>query len=255
MTDLGVAVVTGGAGLIGRSVCATLAEAGHHVVAVDHDAAHLDGLRVQLADRVTCVTADVTDHEETEQLWRSSEWARDVRSLVCVAGGTSISQQPMENVDPDEFEETLRLNLTATWKWAAEAARVLKPRRNGRIVTFSSSSTLSGLPGGLAPYVASKAGVVGLTRALSRELGPYEITVNCVVPGYVPDTKGTKRAGVSPFSEEEHEAVLAQHLGSQAVPVVIEPSDIAYAVRYLLSPEARAVTGLALHVNGGLAGT
>lgn len=86
MSDLGVAVVTGGSGLIGRAVCSTLAEAGHSVVAVDRNAKSLAELAEVVPAGLHTVHADVTDHAQTSEIWRSAEWARDVRSLVCVAG-------------------------------------------------------------------------------------------------------------------------------------------------------------------------
>jgi NAD(P)-dependent dehydrogenase (short-subunit alcohol dehydrogenase family) len=249
MSDLGVAVVTGASGLIGRAVCAVLVEAGHAVVAVDNNPAALASLRSALPGRVVCTEADVTDQAQTEELWRSAEWVPDVRSLVCVAGGNTVSSRPMETISPAEFDATIRLNLTAAWKWSAEAAPVLRRRGEGRIVTFASASMLGGFPDGLSAYIAAKAGVVGLTRALSRELGPDGITVNCVSPGMVHDLEGVK-AG-SAMAGADRERLAAEYLGLQTTPVVIEPDDIAYAVGYLLSPQARAITGQVLHVNGG----
>jgi 2-hydroxycyclohexanecarboxyl-CoA dehydrogenase len=249
MGDLGVAVVTGGSGLIGRAVCTVLAEAGHTVVAVDRNAAALAELGAATLSQVLCVEADVTDHAQTEEIWRTAGWASDVRSLVCVAGGNTAPRLPADEIAPDDFEATLRLNLTAAWKWSAQAASVLRRRGEGRIVTFASASMLGGFPAGLSPYVAAKAGVAGLTRILSRELGPDRITVNCVSPGMVHDLKGIK--GGSSAVMAGRATMAEEYLALQTVPVVIEPHDIAYAVRYLLSPEARALTGQVLHVNGG----
>jgi 3-oxoacyl-[acyl-carrier protein] reductase len=114
-------------------------------------------------------------------------------------------------------------------------------QRHGRIIAITSVVGASGNPG-QANYAAAKAGVAGMTRALARELGSRNITVNCVAPGFI-QTDMTASLG-----DEQHKALLSQiplgHLG--------KPSDIAHAVAYLASPQAAYVTGQELHVNGGM---
>lgn len=251
MTSLGVAVVTGGSGLIGRAVCRALVEAGHSVVAVDRNAAALAELSIAIPHDLTVVEADVTDHEQTEQIWRDAAWAAEARSLVCVAGGNTIPSQPAEQVRPEAFEAVVALNLTAAWKWCAEATPYLRRHGDGRVVLFSSASVMGQSPTGLAPYVAAKAGVIGLTRVLSRELGTDSVTVNCVCPGYVPDLLGVKGDRARMIPDEQRQEFLERSRATQSVQADCEPDDVAYAVRYLLSPEAKMVTGQIMHVNGG----
>ena len=249
VTDLGVAVVTGGSGLIGRAVCWALAEAGHSVVAVDRSAKSLAELADVVPAGLHTVQADVTDHAQTSEIWRSAEWAPDVRSLVCVAGGSTIPRAAAEDIDPAGFESVLALNLTAAWKWCAEATRFMRARGEGRMVTFSSASVLGGFPSGITAYIAAKAGIVGLTRSLSRELGEHNITVNCVSPGMVPDQHGVKT--MTALGAEGQRSLARQYLELQTVPTPVEPGDVAAAVEYLLAPKARTITGQVLHVNGG----
>ncbi len=119
--------------------------------------------------------------------------------------------------------------------------RPMMKQRNGRIISITSVVGASGNPG-QANYAAAKAGVAGMTRALARELGSRGVTVNCVAPGFI-DTDMTKA-----LSEEQHTALKSQiPLGRLG-----QPEDIAEAVAFLASPQAAYITGVELHVNGGM---
>jgi 3-oxoacyl-[acyl-carrier protein] reductase len=132
-------------------------------------------------------------------------------------------------------------NLKAVFRMSRAVMRTMMKQRYGRIVNITSVVGSSGNPG-QANYAAAKAGVAGMTRALARELGSRNITVNCIAPGFI-ETDMTAGLG-----DEQHKALLSQiplgHLG--------KPSDIAHAVAYLASPQAAYVTGQELHVNGGM---
>ena len=144
----------------------------------------------------------------------------------------------MKDIDWDEVLDT---NLKGVFRMSRAVMKTMMKQRYGRIISITSVVGASGNPG-QANYAAAKAGVAGMTRALARELGSRNITVNCVAPGFI-ETDMT--AGLS---EDQQKSLLGQiplgHLG--------KPADIAHAVVYLASPQASYVTGQELHVNGGM---
>jgi 3-oxoacyl-[acyl-carrier protein] reductase len=141
----------------------------------------------------------------------------------------------------DDWDAVLDTNLKAVFRMSRAVIRPMMKQRYGRIISITSVVGSSG-NAGQANYAAAKAGVAGMTRALARELGSRNITVNCVAPGFI-ETDMT-----ASLSEEQQKALLGQiplgHLG--------KPADIAHAVAYLASPQAAYVTGQELHVNGGM---
>lgn len=141
----------------------------------------------------------------------------------------------------DEWDAVLDTNLKAVFRMSRAVMRTMMKQRYGRIISITSVVGASGNPG-QANYAAAKAGVAGMTRALARELGSRNITVNCVAPGFI-ETDMTAQ-----LADEQQKALLLQiplgHLG--------KPTDIAHAVAYLASPQAAYVTGQELHVNGGM---
>jgi len=141
----------------------------------------------------------------------------------------------------DDWDVVLDTNLKGVFRMSRAVMRTMMKQRYGRIINITSVVGASGNPG-QANYAAAKAGVAGMTRALARELGSRNITVNCVAPGFI-ETDMT-----ASLHEEQQKALLTQiplgHLG--------KPADIAHAVAYLASPEAAYVTGQELHVNGGM---
>ena len=141
----------------------------------------------------------------------------------------------------DDWDAVLDTNLKAVFRMSRAVMRTMMKQRYGRIISITSVVGASG-NAGQANYAAAKAGVAGMTRALARELGSRNITVNCVAPGFIATDM---TASLPP---EQHQALLGQiplgHLGT--------PADVAHAVTYLASPEAGYVTGQELHVNGGM---
>ena len=141
----------------------------------------------------------------------------------------------------DDWDAVLDTNLKAVFGLSRAVIRPMMKQRYGRIISITSVVGASG-NAGQANYAAAKAGVAGMTRALARELGSRNITVNCVAPGFI-ETDMT-----ASLPEAQQQALLQQiplgHLG--------KPADIAHAVAYLASPQAAYVTGQELHVNGGM---
>ena len=141
----------------------------------------------------------------------------------------------------DDWDAVLNTNLKAVFRMSRGVMRCMMKQRYGRIINITSVVGASG-NAGQANYAAAKAGVAGMTRALARELGSRNITVNCIAPGFI-ETDMTAR-----LSEDQQKALLGQiplgHLG--------KPHDIAHAVAFLASPQAAYITGQEIHVNGGM---
>jgi len=229
------ALVTGASKGIGRAVAQSLAEAGASVVlGYRSGAEEAEALAAELGGRA--VQADVSDADEARRL---VEEAGDVDILVNNAGVTRdglIARMP-----DDDWRTVLETNLSSVFYTCRAVARPMMKRRGGAIVNVSSIVGLHGNPG-QTNYSASKAGIIGFTKALARELGPRGVRANVVAPGYVT----TQLTTVLP--EELQQAMLANTpLGRLG-----DPEDVAGAVRFLCSDEAAFITGEVLLVDGGL---
>jgi 3-oxoacyl-[acyl-carrier protein] reductase len=167
---------------------------------------------------------------------------KEYAGLHVLVNNAGITQDALAmRMKDEDWDAVMDANLKGVFRMSRAVMRTMMKQRYGRIVNITSVVGVSGNPG-QANYAAAKAGVAGMTRALARELGSRNITVNCVAPGFI-DTDMT--AGLA---EEQHKALLTQiplgYLG--------KPADVAHAVAYLASPEASYVTGQELHVNGGM---
>jgi 3-oxoacyl-[acyl-carrier protein] reductase len=229
------ALVTGGSRGIGRAIAAELANAGAQVVigyrsGVDE----AEGLATEIGCRA--VQADVSDPEEAKML---VEEAGEVDVLVNNAGVTRDGL--LVRMRDDDWRAVLDTNLGGTFNTCRAASRGMMKRRSGAIVNVSSVVGVHGNPG-QTNYAASKAGVIGFTKALARELGSRGVRANVVAPGYI-STRLTNE-----LPEELRQTMLANTpLGRFG-----DPDDIAGAVRFLCSDAAAFVTGEVLLVDGGL---
>ncbi|HWQ24740.1 MAG TPA: SDR family NAD(P)-dependent oxidoreductase [Gaiellaceae bacterium] len=226
------ALVTGGAQGIGAAVVRRLAEQGLTVTVGDleekHAAAEEQGFRF--------TALDVTDEESVA---RAVERAGPVDVLVNCAGVT-VPGRPTDEITLAEWEWTLAVNLTGTFLCTRAVVPGMRERRYGRVVNLASGLATRGVAG-TAAYAASKAGVVGLTRAVAADLAPHGVTVNAVAPGYV-DTPMTQG-----FPAELRERRLAEiGMGRFA-----RPEEIAAVVGFLCSEEASYVTGALVQATGG----
>ena len=244
-----VAVVTGAASGIGLTVARRLAAAGHPVALLDlNGGAVRDAAKSIEAEggRAVGYEADVADRQAVEQAFEALRAALGpVAILVTSAGIESFDNLP--DITPEKWDRIVAVNLTGTFSCAQLAAKDMVEAGWGRIVTISSSSAQSGAPM-MAHYVASKGGVIGLTRALARELASHKITVNTIPPTIV-DTPMARKAeadGSFPFGSIDNLAAMVP-LGRLGT-----PDDIAAAAVFLCSEEGGYITGQIIGVNGGM---
>ncbi len=237
-----VALVTGASRGIGAAIALELARCGLKVIGTATSDAGAAGIDQALAPYAGCSgkTLNVNDIEAAEAL--IANIVKDLGGLQVLVNNAGITRDNLAmRMKDDEWDAVLDTNLKAVFRMSRAVMRTMMKQRYGRIISITSVVGATGNPG-QANYAAAKAGVAGMTRALARELGSRNITVNCVAPGFI-ETDMT--AGLP---ADQHKALSSQiPLGRLG-----QPSDIAHAVAYLASPQAAYVTGQELHVNGGM---
>ena len=243
-----VAVVTGAASGMGLAIARHLAGRGDKVGLLDVQGDAVlqaaDELRKEGVAAIA-VQADVTDRAAVDAALEAVRaQLGPIRIMVTAAGLDSFD--PFTDLTIESWERTLAVNLTGTFHCLQAAVPDMVSARWGRIVTISSSSAQSGSPH-MAHYVASKAGVIGLTRALALELAPHGITVNTIPPGMI-DTPMLRRA------EASGNIGKIEKLAARMIPVgrVGSPEDIAATCGFLCSDQAGFITGQVIGVNGGM---
>lgn len=236
-----VALVTGASRGIGRAIAASLAKQGAKVIGTATSEAGAAAISEYLVDGGKGVVLDVNDAARAVALIDEiqKEFGAAVTILVNNAGITQ-DQLAMRMRD-EEWDSVISTNLTSVARLSRAVLRGMMKAKHGRIINITSVVGSAGNAGQMN-YAAAKAGVAGMSRALAREIGSRNITVNCVAPGFI-DTDMTKT-----LSEQQITALLQQ------VPLgrLGEPEDIASAVSFLASPQASYITGTTLHVNGGM---
>jgi 3-oxoacyl-[acyl-carrier protein] reductase len=245
-----VALVTGAAHGIGRSICVELSRCGAAVWAADVLPDDLEETARVCSGSCRTQVLDVTDSGAVQALVASIEGrggALDI--LVNVAGGV-LGQvgKPIEEVTDDEWAAILAVNLTGAFICTRAAAPGMKARRFGRIVNISSGAGRSTSLTGIQAYTSAKAGQIGLTRQLARELGPWGITVNNIAPGFIRSNPSTERQWES-YGEEGQKALVED----LALKRLGTPEDIAYGVLFFASDYAAWCTGQVLSIDGGKA--
>ena len=244
-----VAVVTGGASGIGLASAKRLGTAGHRIALLDLDGPGVRGAAEALTKEGTRAAGYEVDVADRDALASTFESLRKdlgkVGVLVTSAGIESFDA--LLEISPAKWDRLLAVNLTGTFSCVQLAAKDMIEAGWGRIVTISSSSAQSGAPL-MAHYVASKGGVIGLTKALARELAGHKITVNTIPPTIV-DTPMARKAeadGSFPFGSIDNLAGMVP-LGRLGT-----PDDIAAAAAFLCSEDGAYITGQVIGVNGGM---
>ncbi|HYW81314.1 MAG TPA: 3-oxoacyl-[acyl-carrier-protein] reductase [Thermoguttaceae bacterium] len=240
-----VALVTGAARGLGRAIAMTLASAGAKVACIDVNEETLAETVAAIetaGGTALAVACDVTDSERVNEAVKQvvTEWG----GLNIVVNNAGITRDSLIlRMKDDQWDSVISINLRGTFLFTRAAIRPMMKGKYGRIINIASVSGLMGNPA-QANYSASKAGVIGLTRTVAREVAKRGITVNAVAPGFIA-TDMTAKLG-DEILEEVSKQIPLGHLG--------QPQDIADAVLYLASEAAGFITGQVLTVDGGLTG-
>jgi len=235
------ALVTGASGGLGGAIASALHAQGATVALSGTRRDALDRLAGDLGARAHVVPCDLADVAATEALAGQAEAAMGGLDILVNNAGLTRDNL-MARMKNEEWEQVLAVNLSAGFRIARAALRGMMKRRHGRIVGIASIVGVTGNPG-QANYAASKAGMIGFSKALAGEVASRGITVNCVAPGFI----------ATPMTDALNEKQRERLLGAIPTGRLGTPDDIAAAVVFLASREAAYVTGQTLHVNGGMA--
>ena len=235
------ALVTGASGGIGAAIATALHESGANVALSGTRREPLDALHNQLASRAHVVPCDLSDAAALDALPNAAADALGSMDILVHCAGVTRDNLALRMKD-EEWQQVIDVNLTAGFRLARAAMRGMMKQRWGRILFITSVVGTTG-NAGQANYAASKAGMVGMSKAMAQEVASRGITVNCVAPGFI------ETAMTDALSDDQKATLLtgvpSGRLGSVA--------DISAGVVYLASIEASYVTGQTLHINGGMA--
>ena len=235
------ALVTGATGTIGATIARSLHGQGATVAISGTRREVLDRLAAELGDRVHILPANLADPSETEALVPRAEEAMGQLDILVANAGVTRDNLLVQLRDED-WEQVIAINLSATFRLSRAAVRGMMRRRFGRVIAITSVVGITGNPG-QANYVASKAGITGMIKALAQEYAKRGVTANCVAPGFIVTPMTDK------LNDKQRETIVAKIPASRAG----TPAEVAAAVVFLASNEAGYVTGQTLHVNGGMA--
>jgi 3-oxoacyl-[acyl-carrier protein] reductase len=235
------ALITGATGGIGGAIARTLHGAGATVAISGTRLDRLEALAAELKERVHIVACNLADRAAVQKLAGEAEAKLGTLDILVNNAGMTKDNLFMRMKD-DEWDQVLAVDLTSAFVLCRAAVRNMMRRHWGRIINITSISGVIGNPG-QANYAAAKAGMIGMTKALAREVASRGITANCIAPGFI------RTAMTDALNEKQVEAIAAViPAGKFGI-----PEDIAAAALYLASEEARYMTGQTLHVNGGMA--
>jgi 3-oxoacyl-[acyl-carrier protein] reductase len=235
------ALVTGASGGLGSSIAKALSAQGARLALSGSNAAKLDAFAKELGgDHVTLV-CNLSNSEEVDQLVPRAVEALGKLDILVNNAGVTRDNLAMRMKD-DEWDQVIKVNLEGAFRLMRAAMKPMMKARHGRIINITSVVGVTGNPG-QANYVASKAGLIGMSKAFAQEIASRGITVNCVAPGFMTS------AMTGALTDAQKEGILSR------IPTGAMGSgdDIGAAVVYLASNEAGYVTGQTLHVNGGMA--
>jgi 3-oxoacyl-[acyl-carrier protein] reductase len=236
------ALVTGASGGLGSAIAKALAEQGARLAVSGSNVEKLGTFRETLGGDHVALPCNLSDGVAVDQLVPQAVEALGGKLDILVNKSGVTRDNLLMRMKDEEFEEVIRINLEAAFRLMRAAAKPMMKARFGRIISISSVVGTTGNPG-QANYVASKAALIGMTKAVAQELASRNITVNAVAPGFMTS------AMTDALNEQQREGILSR------IPMARMGSgeDIGAACVYLASREAGYVTGQTLHVNGGMA--
>ena len=235
------ALVTGATGTIGGTIARVLHAQGATVAISGTRREILDTLAAELRERVRVLPCNLADPAETETLVPRAEEAMGQLDILVANAGLTRDNLLVQLRDED-WDQVIAVNLSATFRLARAAVRGMMRRRFGRVIAITSVVGTTGNPG-QANYIAAKAGVTGMVKAMAQEYAKRGVTANCVAPGFIVTPMTDK------LNEKQRDVIVAKIPASRAG----SPEEVAAAVVFLASDEAAYVIGQTLHVNGGMA--
>jgi 3-oxoacyl-[acyl-carrier protein] reductase len=236
------ALVTGASGGIGKAIAQSLHAQGAHVVLSGTRLEALETLAAELGPRTSLVTANLGDAASVDGLVDQAEAGAGAPLDILVSNAGLTRDGLLMRMKDEDWDTVIRVNLEAYFRLTRSAMRGMMKRRWGRIIGITSVVGVTGNPG-QTNYAASKAGMIGFSKALAQEVASRNITVNCVAPGFIS----------SPMTDVLNETQRGVILTRIPAARLGEGSEIAAACVYLASEEGGYVTGQTLHVNGGMA--
>jgi 3-oxoacyl-[acyl-carrier protein] reductase len=234
------ALITGATGAIGGAIARILHAQGATVGISGTRHEVLERLASDLGGRVHVLPCNLADAAATDALVPSAEQAMGPLDVLVANAGVTKDNLFVQLRD-EEWDQVIAVNLSATFRLARAAVRGMMRRRFGRIIAITSVVGATGNPG-QANYVAAKAGITGMIKAIAQEYAKRGVTANCVAPGFIVTPMTDK------LNDKQREVILAKIPASRAGTV----DEVAAAVAFLASGEAGYVTGQTLHVNGGM---
>ncbi|HUD87688.1 MAG TPA: 3-oxoacyl-ACP reductase FabG [Xanthobacteraceae bacterium] len=235
------ALITGATGPIGGSLARALHAQGATVAISGTRVEVLNGLAAALGSRVHVLPCNLADQTALEALVPSVEAAMGKLDIL-VANAGMTRDNLMVQLRDEDWDQVIALNLSATFRLARAAVRGMMRRRFGRVIAITSVVGTTGNPG-QANYVAAKAGITGMIKAIAAEYAKRNVTANCVAPGFIVTPMTDK------LNDKQREVILGKIPAARAGTT----DEVAAAVIFLASDEAAYVTGQTLHVNGGMA--
>lgn len=236
------ALVTGASGGLGSAIARALAQQGARLAVSGSNAEKLTAFRAELGGDHVAVPANLSDAVAVDALIPAATEALGGKLDILVNNAGVTRDNLLMRMKDEEFEDVIRINLEAAFRLMRAAAKPMMKARFGRIISITSVVGVTGNPG-QANYVASKAGLIGMTKAVAQELASRNITVNAIAPGFMTS------AMTDALNEQQRAGILARiPMGAMG-----SGEDIGAACVYLASKEAGYVTGQTIHVNGGMA--
>ncbi|MCY1230860.1 SDR family oxidoreductase [Sinorhizobium sp. GL28] len=238
-----VALVTGGLGTLGRAQASKLAAEGATVIVLDRPDLKASGLTESRGENARFLGCDLNDLERSEHVIRQESEASGGIDIL-INNAALIINKPFQEFSLAEYEDQIRVNSSAAFAAVRACADLMKRKGRGKILNFA-SITLNGQWDGYVPYVASKGAMIGLTKSLARELGPFGINVNAISPGAV--VSEAENRVFADRLQEYNDWVLER----QCLKTRVKPEDVAELVYFLVSSASDMITGQNFAIDGG----